>query len=166
MLEAESQLLSRGVDCLPALESLLKGEAKNRFGVPYLQLGLPLRCALEVAIRLGPVAKPLEPHLREQLRRGNHTAAMALRSLGTLEPDSIIQLAVSLEGGLDLAMESASALLACGEASHPAVLEAAARSKAAASMLERVSAHRKQDRKYVRPGAPPDAPSLTPPRGR
>jgi hypothetical protein len=143
MIEAERQLLSLGVDSLPALESLLKGEAKNSFGVPYLQLGLPLKCALEVACRLGPVAKPLELHLREQLRRGNPTAAMALGSLGTLEQDSIIQLAVSLEGDVFLAMESATALLACGEASHPTVLEVAARSKAAASVLERASAHRK-----------------------
>lgn len=139
MLEAEHQLLSRGVESLPLLESLLMGEVKNRFGVPYRQLGLPLQCALEVAVRLGPIAKPLEPHLREELRRGNHTAAMALRSLGTLEQESIIQLAISLDGGLDLAMESATALLICGEAGHPAVLKVVSRSKAAASMLERAA---------------------------
>jgi hypothetical protein len=57
---------------------------------------------------------------------------MALRSLGTLEQDSIIQLAVSLEGRPDLAMESAMALLACDAGHHPAVLEVAAGSKAAA----------------------------------
>jgi hypothetical protein len=78
---------------------------------------------------------------------------MALCSLGTLEQDSIIQLAVSLEGGLDLAMESATALVACGEAGHPAVLEVAARSKAAASALKRANAYRKN----VRSGAPSDA---------
>jgi hypothetical protein len=138
MLEAELQLVNGGADSLPALESLLKGEAKNRFGVPYAQLGLPLQCALEVARRLGSVAKPLEPYLREQLRRGQLTAAGALGSLGTLEQDSITQLAVSLEDRSDLAMESAMALLTCGESSHPTVLEITTRSKAAAKVLERV----------------------------
>jgi len=145
MLEGEHQLLSVGADSLSALESLLRGEAKNRLGVPYIQLGLPLQCALEVAKRLGPVAKPLEPHLREQLRRGNFTAAAALGSLGSLEQDSIIQLAVSLESrGVDLVMESAMALLVCGEADHPAVLEVVARSKAAARMLEKARQYHNQ----------------------
>ncbi|MDB6010392.1 MAG: hypothetical protein JWL65_2642 [Gammaproteobacteria bacterium] len=161
MLEGELQLLSGGADSLPALESLLKGEAKNRFGVPYVQLGLPLQCALEVARRLGPIAKPLEPHLREQLRRGNYTAAMALRSLGSLGQDSISQLAVSLEsGGLDLAMESAMALLACGEADHPTVLEVVACSKAAARMLEQARQYHNQVKTSATPGAPPPAPPI------
>lgn len=154
MLEAELQLVNGGADSLPALESLLKGEAKNRFGVPYVQLGLPLRCALEVARRLGPVAKPLEPYLREQLRRGDLTAAMALGSLGTLEQDSITQLAVSLEDRADLAMESAMALLACAEGDHPTVLEMTAGSVAAAGMLERARAYHNR----VRPSATSDAP--------
>jgi hypothetical protein len=159
MVEAEYQLLSRGVESLPLLESLLKGEAKNRFGVPYRQLGLPLRCALEVVVRLGPIAKPLEVYLREELRHGNHTAAMALRSLGTLEQESIIQLAISLDGGLDLAMESATALLICGEAGHPAVLEVVSRSKAAASVLERAVNHERRRRST-------GSPSSRHPRGR
>ena len=153
MLEAELQLVNGGADSLPALESLLKGEAKNRFGVPYAQLGLPLQCALEVARRLGSVAKPLEPYLLEQLRRGELTAAGALGSLGTLEQASITQLAVSLEGRSDLAMESAMALLACGESSHPAVLEVTARSNSAARILERVRTY--HDR--VRASASPDS---------
>lgn len=155
MLEGELRLLSGGADSLPALESLLKGEARNRFGVPYVQLGLPLQCALEVAGRLGPVAKPLEPLLREQLRHGNHTAAMALRSLGSLERDSIVQLAASLEGDLLLATESAMALLANGETEHPAVLEVVARSKSAVQMLEMARRYHNRVRLTTDPDAPP-----------
>jgi hypothetical protein len=160
MLEGELQLLSGGADSLPALESLLTGEAKNRFGVPYVQLGLPLQCALEVAGRLGPVAKPLEPLLREQLRHGHHTAAMALRSLGSLERDSIFQLAASLEGDLLLATESAMALLASGETEHPAVLEVVARSKSAARMLELARRYHNRVRPRTDPDAPPPEPLM------
>jgi len=152
MIEAEIQLIKGGADSLPALESLLKGEAKNRFGIPYMQLGLPLRCALEVARRLGPIAKPLEPYLREQLRRGDATAAMALGSLGTLEQESIAQLTISLEGRPDLAMESAMALLLCGEGNHPTVLEMVAGSKVAAMMLERTRAYHDRVRQNASPG--------------
>jgi hypothetical protein len=140
MFEAELELVNGGADSLPALESLLKGAAKNRFGVPYARLGLPLECALQVVRRLGPVAKPLEPYLREQLRCGNLTAAAALGSLGTLEQDSITQLSVSLEDSPILAMESAMALLVCGEGDHPTVLEMASGSRAAARILERARA--------------------------
>jgi hypothetical protein len=153
MLEAELELVKGGANSLPALESLLKGEAKNRFGVSYAQLGLPLQCALVVVRSLGPVAKPLEPYVREQLRRGNPTAAMALGSLGTLEQDSITQLAVKLEDGPDLAMESAMALLVCGEGDHPMVLEMASRSGVAARTLERARAYYNR----VRASAAPDA---------
>lgn len=155
MIEAELQLINGGADSLPALESLLKGEAKNRFGVPYAQLGLPLQCALEVVRRLGPVAKPLEPYVREQLRRGNRTAAMALGSFGTLEQDSITQLAARLEDGADLAMESAMALLVCGEGNHPTVVKMASGSGVAARTLERARAYHNR----VRPSAAPDVPA-------
>jgi hypothetical protein len=153
MLDAELQLVNGGADSLPVLESLFKGDAKNCFGVPYAQLGLPLQCALEVVRRLGPIAKPLEPYLREQLRCGNLTAAMALGSLGTLEQDSITQLAVSLEDRPDLAMESGMALLVCGEGDHPMVLKIASGSSASARMLESARAYYKR----VRPSAAPDA---------
>jgi hypothetical protein len=108
-----------------------------------------------VVRRLGPIAKPLEPHLREQLRRGNPTAAMALGSLGTLEQDSITQLAVSLEAGPDLAMESAMALLVCGEGDHPTVLKIASGSRAAARMLESARAYYNRVRSRAAPDAPP-----------
>jgi hypothetical protein len=139
MMEAEQQLLAMGEHALPVLESLLSGDAKNYFGVPYRTLGLPLRCAIEVARRLGPVAKPLERYFREELRRGDHVAAMALGSLGQLEEASIIELAAALIGRLDLSMESAAALVQCGVTQHPAVLKALAGSSKARDSLTRVS---------------------------
>jgi hypothetical protein len=53
MIDAEQELLALGVDAVPILASVLSGQAKNEFGVPYRVLELPLRCALEAAIRLG-----------------------------------------------------------------------------------------------------------------
>jgi hypothetical protein len=124
MIDAEQELLVLGDQALPILESLLTGAAKNRFGVPYRSLGLPLRCTLEVARRLGPVAKPLERYLRDELRRGDHVAAMALGSLGQLEDASVVELAVVLKAGnWDLSMESAAALVRCGAVQHSAVLK-------------------------------------------
>jgi hypothetical protein len=125
MMEAEQQLLALGDQALPILESLLTGDAKNRFGVPYRSLGLPLRCTLEVARRLGPVAKPLERYLRDELKRGDHVAALALGSLGHLEDASVVALATVLEDkSWDLSLESALALVRCGAAQHPAVVKA------------------------------------------
>jgi len=119
MMEAEQELLALGDQALPMLESLLTGDAKNRFGVPYRSLGLPLRCTLEVARRLGPVAKPLERYLRDELKRGDHVAAMALASLGKLEEASVVELAIVLKDrGWDLSLESALALVRCGAAQH------------------------------------------------
>src|SRR5436190_7659634 len=77
MMDGEKQLLALGDKAVPLLEAFLSGAAKNRFGVPYRTLGLPLRCALEVSRRLGPMAKPLERHLRDELKRGDPIAAMA-----------------------------------------------------------------------------------------
>lgn len=140
-IEAEKQLLVRGVDALPVLESLLKGEAKNSSGVPYRQFGRALRCALEVALRLGPVAKPLEPYMREELLHGDITAARALGSLGKLEEASIKELAASLDGDVNLSTESAAALINCGEAEHHLVSEAIAHSQRAASVMARTKAY-------------------------
>jgi hypothetical protein len=125
MMEAEQQLLALGDKALPMLESLLTGDAKNRFGVPYRTFGLPLRCTLEVARRLGPVAKPLERYLRDELKQGDHVAAMALGSLGQLEEASVVELAAQLkEKSCDLSLESALALVRCGATQHSAVLQA------------------------------------------
>ncbi|MFA7669320.1 MAG: hypothetical protein WCX93_08240 [Burkholderiaceae bacterium] len=57
MMDAESDLLAKGAAAVPVLASILDGTATNGFGVTNRGLGLPLRCAIEVAGRLGPQAK-------------------------------------------------------------------------------------------------------------
>jgi hypothetical protein len=142
MIEAEQELLALGDQAVPVLESLLTGDAKNRFGVPYRTLGLPLRCTLEVARRLGPVAKPLERYLRDELKSGDPVAAMALGSLGKLEEASVVELAAVLhDENWDLSLESALALVRCGAADHPAVLRAMNESQKARDSMTRATKH-------------------------
>jgi hypothetical protein len=150
MLAAEQELIALGPDAIPVLASVLTGEAANAFGVPYRELGLPLRCALEVAIRLGPIARPLESLLRAELHRGNFAAAVALGTLGSVDESSIEELAAHLDfatnkqnGFLrvpDLTCESAVALFKLGHEVHPAVTAALQRSARAAADFARTKA--------------------------
>jgi hypothetical protein len=154
MLDAETELLALGSDAIPILDSLLTGTATNEFGVPYRNLGLPLRCVLEVAIRLGTIARPLEPLLREELRRGDFVAAQALGVLGAVDEDTIEELAAHLDfdvnkrigaiRAVDLTSESAIALIRLGHAEHPAVLAALKQSPRAASDFARMMAFVRQ----------------------
>ncbi len=139
MMQAEQELLELGDAAIPVLRSLFSGEARNEFGVPYRNLGLPLRCGIEVASRLGAVAKPLESYLRDEAKGGNHVAAMALGSLGALELQTVEVLAQSLCGDLDLASESARALILCREGDSSPVVQALTASKRAASMFSKIS---------------------------
>ena len=122
-MDAEQELLEMAGSAVPILESLLNSNAKNAEGVPYRQMGLPLRCALETARRLGPVAKPLEPLLACEVENGNFVAAMALGSLKILGPESIKSLANKLDGDIELAYECAAALYLCGELDNEIVLQ-------------------------------------------
>ncbi|MDK2126405.1 hypothetical protein [Parachitinimonas caeni] len=115
----------------------------------YRKLGLPLRCAVEVAAQLGRIAKPLERHLREEFKKGDHRAAKALGMLGTIEQETVAALAESLLGGPDLSHESARALVCCGEAENPEVrkvVESSEKAKAilswAASYVGRQNSHK------------------------
>lgn len=150
MMDAEQELLTLGADAVPILASVLTGEAKNEFGVAYRALRLPLRCVLEVARRLGVVARPLEPLLRAELHDGNFVAAMALGVLGSVDGSTIEELAAHLdystnrEKGFfpeyDLAAEAAVALIRLGQEAHPAVTTALTLSDCAAADFERVKA--------------------------
>ena len=93
MMAAEIELLSRGLECLPILASILNESAVNEFGVPYGRLGLPRRCAQEMAIRLGSAAKPLEDLLTTDALNGHSAAVRALGMLGTLQFSSVEVLA-------------------------------------------------------------------------
>ncbi|MDR3417731.1 MAG: hypothetical protein P4L83_16255 [Nevskia sp.] len=138
MVQAELELIAKGQDAVPILESLLSGEAKNDLGIPYRDLGLPLRCALEIISRLGPTARAVEPLVRQELRAGHFAAAQALSSFESVQEDSIIELAAHLGQGGDIGWESAAAILQLGVESHPAVRAVIEGSRQAAKELSRV----------------------------
>jgi hypothetical protein len=120
---ATYRLAALGVDAIPILESLFSGAAKNRWGVSYSKLGMPLDCGLVTIKLLGPLAKPLEPFVRECLHSGHIYAAEALRAIGTLDEASIIELAACLDRNPNLASEAAYTLYCCGVEEHEAVIE-------------------------------------------
>ena len=150
MMDAEQELLALGVDAVPILASVLTGQAKNEFGISYRALGLPLRCALEVARRLGAVARPLESLLRVELHAGNFVAAMALGELGSVDDQTVEELAGHLDyvtnctNGFDrvpdLTCEAAVALIKLGQETHPAVTTALMLSDRAAADFARAKA--------------------------
>lgn len=152
-LEGERLLIENGPLSIPKLEAFFSGEAKNEFGAEYRTLGQAMTCALETACRLGSQAKPLETHLRRVLATGNHTAAMALGALGSLAQESVVALASAMLATsgpryIDLAFESATALIKCGRASDPSFLAARAKlpensflEKAIARRIEKESGH-------------------------
>lgn len=128
MMDGEQSLLVMKDQAIPLLRDLLDGTAKNENGVAYRNLGLPLRCALEVASRLGARAKPLEGLLVEELYAGKAAAAKALGGLERVSEATVLALAASLEPppaerfDLDLPYEAGLALIRLGASEHPSVL--------------------------------------------
>lgn len=119
-IEGERRLVEQGSHSVAKLRALLSGEARNRFGVPYRNIGQSITCALETIRRLGPIAKDLEPFVLHELRDRRHTAAMALGALGKLSDASVSALSEAMESNdPDLSMESAVALATCGAADYP-----------------------------------------------
>jgi hypothetical protein len=142
MVAAEQDLVSQGDTAIPILQALLDGSAKNGYGVPYRALGLPLRCALEVAARLGPKAKPLEPLLVMDLEAGNAAAAAALGQIGQASDQAIERLARSMVSAqpvdFNLPFEAARALMRLDVATHPAVMGVPSTSDKARAVWARV----------------------------
>lgn len=135
MIDAEQELLALGAGAVPILERFFSGEAKDDAGMPWRVRDLPLRCAIEVASRLGPVAKPLEPWLRAEVTPDSYWAASALGRLQTLEEASVAVLASALTMAHNHYMraEAAAALIRCGQGDHPLVKAALASSANAAA---------------------------------
>lgn len=144
MLDGEQILIVMKDEAIPLLRDLLDGTAKNANGVAYRNLGLPLRCALEVASRLGPQAKPLESLLVEELQAGNTAAATALGGLGRASEATVEALASSLESpatarfAIDLPYEAGLALMRLGASEHPSVLRSIEASKSANAIWAKV----------------------------
>lgn len=144
MMDAEQDLLGQGPGAVAALAAFFNGEARNEWGIPYRQFGLPVRGALEVACRLGPLAKPLEAFLRAELDDGRLVAATALGGLGMLEDASVQSLARRLRDGPDMACESAIALIRCGMQTHPLVANVLVNSYQATRQFRRTEAFFRQ----------------------
>lgn len=88
-LMATTELIAKGEGAIPILEAILDGRACNQWSIAYLQLGMPLDCALAAAARLAEVARPLEPLLRDTLSAHNPCyAIMALGALGQMEEET------------------------------------------------------------------------------
>ncbi|GLQ87857.1 hypothetical protein [Dyella flagellata] len=134
MLDGEQSLLGMKSEAIPLLRDLLDGTAKNANGVAYRNLGLPLHCALEVASRLGPEARPLEGLLVKELHAGKAVAATALGQAGETTVEA---LAISLDPPaaarfeLELPYEAGLALMRLGASEHPSVLRSIEASKSA-----------------------------------
>ncbi|MGH6760833.1 MAG: hypothetical protein ACRECW_04475 [Phyllobacterium sp.] len=135
MLEAERELISSGEAAVKRLEALFDGSSRNNWDVPYRKLGLPLQCALEVVVRLGPIAKPLEPYIVAELPN-SEVAARALGALNSLAPSSVYALAMTLNADQLVASEAALTLVKHGQDRDPSVNRVASRSAAAQRHLE------------------------------
>lgn len=138
MIKAEQEIIGMRSQAVPILRILLTGEAKYSAGVPYRDLGLSLRCALETALRLGADAKPLESLLRTELTNGEPVAARALGALGSLEPESVIALLRAIEEDWEVAFEAVAALIQCGQDKNELVHALVFQSERAAAIFAKV----------------------------
>ncbi len=141
---ATHELASRGADAIPMLESLFTGEARNAFGRSYREIGA-LECGLVTARLLGPLAKPLENHLRSALRVNPRYASAALGALGTLDDESIVELTRCVAAvdapncDISAVLEAAAALCRCNARNHARVAVVAASSSGARWALDQAS---------------------------
>lgn len=135
MMDAEEDILALGDDAIPRLIGLFDGSSRNEWGTPYRALGLPLRCALELVVRLGPSGKPLESFVIAELP-ACEAAARALGALGELAPSSVHALAKALGADMFVASEAAMALVRCKQDRAPVVDQAVEQSSEARQHLE------------------------------
>lgn len=143
MMDAEDELLALREQAAPRLEQLFDGTSRNEWGVPYRNLVLGV--AIEVAIKLGPLAKPLENYIAAEVRNYN-SAIQALGALGSLAPTSVEVLAEVLSGENALtSTEAAIALVKCdGDFSEPV--------GRAVAMSETAMKHLTDARRWLREG--------------
>lgn len=135
MVDAERELAAMGTAAVVRLTALFEGSSCNQWGIPYRNLGLPLQCALEVAARLGPIAKPLESYIAAELPH-SEAAARALGALDKLDSSSLSALALALDADLNVAGECARVLVQQGEDRSPVVKQVERSSATAQKHLE------------------------------
>ncbi|MES2018038.1 MAG: hypothetical protein V4484_16240 [Pseudomonadota bacterium] len=78
---ATHELAQFGELALPLLQAILNGSARNEFGVPYRNLGMPIDCALVTIQLLGFLAAHLEALVRVELANGHPYAESALAAI-------------------------------------------------------------------------------------
>jgi len=147
MLDAEYEVIAMGEDAIPMLEDFFEGRIANDYGVPYRDLGLPYRCALETVSRLGLIARSLEKYLIIGVWEGHWIAASALGRLGQVGDTAVRALADALHQPSadrfdhDLATEAAVSIIRLGAANHPSVQLAREASERSRTTWARTSAY-------------------------
>lgn len=79
--KATCELVDLGESAVPILESIFNGAAKNKFGVSYNKLGMPLSCALVASGRLGTKVETLLHYIKAQAILEHSYAIEALEIL-------------------------------------------------------------------------------------
>ena len=83
--KATCELADAGEGAIPILQSIFDGSAKNKFGVSYNKLGMPLSCALIASGQLGVMATPLLTYINEQASLAHPYAIEALDIIASSE---------------------------------------------------------------------------------
>jgi len=137
-LPVMKELEELGEGALPLLEDIFSGIAKNKFGVEYRSLGMPLTRALIVARNLGNVSKPLEHYFTDELKNMHPEAPAALGALSELEEESIEALCEALKVDLLYSIEAAAVLSKFELLNHEAVKNAQLESNIANEAVKRL----------------------------
>ena len=123
-LTVMKELESLGSGAIPLLEAIFNGEAKNKFGVPYRDLGQPLSRALIVARHIGAASKSLEKYLIIELKNKHPEAPAAIGALGSISNDGVKALINSLGDDILYSVEVAAALKRHDLLNHHLVVQA------------------------------------------
>jgi hypothetical protein len=137
-LAVMKELESLGDGAIPLLEAVLSGEAKNKFGVAYGNLGMPLTRALIVARHLGPKSKPLEKYFIIELNNKHREAPSTIGALADISDEGIEALIGSLGDDILYSLEVATVLKKLGLLNHVSVQRAMAISPVARKAIEAV----------------------------
>ena len=79
--KATCELVELGEYAIPILRSIFDGSAKNKFDISFNKLGMPLSCALVASRRLGVIAEPLLPYIKQQVELEHPYAIEAIEKL-------------------------------------------------------------------------------------
>jgi len=138
MLETQQRLIEMGKSSLPILESILDGSAKNKFGISYNTLGLPLTSTLEIIAQLGDIAKPLEKYIQKELINNNPSALNAIKSFTLINNKTIDILVSCLLNDVLFSYEVASIIKKYNLLDHPDVIKVTKTSEVAMRIISKI----------------------------